>query len=98
MGDEYFITSKPSAVADLTALSIRLGGNQISAEPLTFEFRSPAALPSAGMPDFVVTISPEELYFCENGGPPEYTSVLFRRFLDTALSHNWPEGIRIAQE
>lgn len=98
MGCEYFITTKPSAVADLTALSLRLGGNQISAEPLTFEFRSPAALPSPAMPDFVVTISPEELYFCENGGPPEYTAVLFKRFLDATLGHNWPEGICIAQE
>jgi hypothetical protein len=98
MGQEYFITTRASATADFIALSVRLAGHRRSEEPPTFEFRADDAPPAPAMPCITITIEPEQLYFCDHGGPREFVAVLFRHFLDAALTHSdWPDGIRVAQ-
>ena len=97
MGEEYRITTSAESGV-YTALCARLGGQQCATLPPQFEFRSPGSQPAPAMPDATVTLDSGEVWFCDNGGSREYVSVLFRHFLDAALSHSqWPDGIRVAQ-
>ena len=98
MGQEYRISSRASALKELMALCVRLGGTQATEGTTTFEFRSRKNEPSSAMPDASVHLHEDHIWFCDYGGPKEFVAPVFLKLVNIALRHSdGPDGIRIEQ-
>lgn len=98
MGQEYRISSRASALEELKALCLLLGGTQQGGDPATFEFSNRKDKPSSAMPDASVQSHDDHIWFCDYGGQKEFVAPIFLKLLNVALHHSdGPDGIRIEQ-
>lgn len=92
------MSSRASALEELKALCLRLGGTHRSGHSTSFEFRSQKNEPSSAMPDASVDLHDDHIWFCDYGGPKEFVAPVFLKLLNVALRHSdGPDGIRIKQ-
>lgn len=98
MGQEYRISSQPSALEELKSLCLRLGGMQQPEASSSFEFRSRTEQLSLSMPDASAVLSDDYIWFCDNGGPKEFVAPIFLKLLNLVLRHSdGLDGVRVVQ-
>jgi hypothetical protein len=85
MGIEYRISCPSESLPELDEFLRRAGGTPCAQFPHQLEFRFSASSPDE-LPDAMVVVEAEGLYFCDNGGPREPVAVLFREIIDKVLT------------